>query len=256
MSFRWLVPFLLLFQGSFVWGVTQDDVYAMKRHVFHIVSAFHIITLEAGDQPAIDRLDQKLEDAEALLETLVVKDEAVLAEDMQALNALWSRFKEHALANDIQDNGYTNAYAIVDINRSRDDMIAVLDGIESKVLAQHEDEPLRIRLLQLSVEMEQLTMAYLLLSTMVGGAEGIYTGDDSVESTDAMAAAFGQRLRTLIEQARNSDTIGYEEVEKAGKFWRYIEPSMINFNTNSVPTIVAMYNDRIVSNLLGAALLH
>lgn len=44
MSFRWLVPFLLLFQGSLAWGVTQDDVYAMKRHVFHIVSAFHIIT--------------------------------------------------------------------------------------------------------------------------------------------------------------------------------------------------------------------
>ena len=255
MSFRWLVPFLLLFQGSLAWGVTQDDVYAMKRHVYHIVSAFHIITLEAGDQPAIDRLDEKLEDAEALLETLVVKDDAVLAEEVQALKTLWLRFKEHALANDIQDNGYTNAYAIVDINKSRDEMVALLDDIETTVQDQNEEDPLRIRLLQLSVEMEQLTMAYLLLSTMVGGTEGIYTGDDNVESTDAMAAAFGQRLRTLIEQSRDSNTIGNEALEKAGKFWRYIEPSMINFNTNSVPTIVAMYNDRIVSNLLGAATL-
>ncbi|OQX37034.1 MAG: hypothetical protein B0D91_07750 [Oceanospirillales bacterium LUC14_002_19_P2] len=219
MSFRWLVPFLLLFQGSLAWGVTQDDVYAMKRHVFHIVSAFHIITLEAGDQPAIDRLDEKLADAEALLETLEVKEDSVIAEDMQTLKAFWPRFKEHALANDIQDNGYTNAYAIVDINKRRDDMIELLDAIETKVLALYEEEPLRIRLLQLSVEMEQLTMAYLLLSTMVGGAEGIYTGDNNVESTDAMAAAFGQRLRTLIEQARDSDTIGNESLEK-GPFSR------------------------------------
>lgn len=140
----------------------------------------------------------------------------------------------------LQRKQYPEGGAIAELLRLNRHLIKLCDELSTgldrdQALQAHDIRTLEVRL-------QTLTTDYIAHSV---GANSLGGDAPAVDEQSKAFAAGLQQLRQQPGQSTERQSL-LRDIEKT---WRYIEPSLLNYRENSVPTLVNRYSARIIAEL-------
>lgn len=182
------------------------------------------------------------------LETLLSQaDTLVITAATPAISSAWTAYRS-ALLKDPYDQGEVDAHVLIAMDVAQHSMIEAVEGQLSKVRQGTSIDKNTESLYEALVKMETITAVYL---RRVADPMGGVTGASQRLDPQQMAVDFTNHfLKIMAANKGRPET--YKELWTAYQKWNFIKGRVIDFNSNSVPYIIATYNDQITGKLQNA----
>lgn len=226
-----------LLYGAQASAIALKDQFNLERQTYKVASSFYYVSFDEGSSESYTELERVLGEMDSELAAVETTEVEKLADVTNAWNAL----RKYSRGNNMKDEGYTDHYASVDLNRSREDLINIL---QSNV-----DQPkslsLELEALKLAAEMQRLAMHYAEGSVSLLGFP--------YDELDVDAKKFGAELRAFEKKVASQKPDAKRAVSEALRAWVYIENALIQFYEINVPELVKRMNDVIVEKLVAAS---
>ncbi len=219
-------------------AASVKDDQAMEEQAYKLTTRYFMYTVTERSPEQHDKLN-KLIDA---MQTMVGSS------NNPSLTAAWNDYR-----NALQMDPYDAQDMVIE-----DKLLNVLDKRHSLVNALRADRGAAHTsssdtglLFEQSLLMERLTSEYLRRATDPMG--GVIVGNTGADQDDPqqMALAFSSNMNKLLKDYSGQKAV-YDDLLAADRFWNFIRGRMIDFNSNSVPYIIAIFNDKITGELQDA----
>ncbi len=203
---------------------------------------FYLLYGVAADPAHVASIEQRIALADNQLARLSEDADHALLSALGQLQPLWQNYRALVtdLATQLHRKQLPQGGAITELIRLNRQLISLCDDLSTQLTREHALRSHDSR--ALAVRLQSLTTDYIAHSI---GANSLGGDAPAVDEQSKAFAAGLQRLRQQPGQAAERQRL-LEDIEKK---WRYIEPSLLNYRHNSVPTLVNRYSARIIAEL-------
>lgn len=225
-----------------------EDLQQLRISVTDAMMGFYMYSGFEADEKYARRLD--LDMADAYLALKDVNDSIETAEESamnKELLAQWDAFNDHMNENrnDIVTRGYPNVRLVDEMGDACLNLTNTVKRFYDLALTspQH-NTTLVIQLIHdISFQMTDITAQYTGRGTSNLGQ--VFLGYHT-STPNEMAEKFEEYLEKLEEAVRQEDKL---EIKGIRSKWGFLSRSISNYNENSVPFLVVIYNDSIIDTL-------
>jgi hypothetical protein len=218
----------------------------MKLSAYKISTRFHQLTLHEGDTLIQEKLESDLESFNSHANKLADLDAPDSKEAIKESVAISQDYADFAIKNEIATEGYTSQYAVTDLHEARHSLLIALN----KVISQEaDDSSSKYNIYKAAALIQQMTSDYVRRSVAMGGAGMYIENEENLDTPDIMAENFHSQLTAIISSHKQSSPEAAKLLRNIDRKWRFIKPSFVNYNQNTVPFLVTKYCDTIVSSL-------
>lgn len=185
---------------------------------------------------------------ESLAETRQLPAAESVADSITNIEKSWAAYKNliETNYNDMQSQGFPNVRLVHNMGDKNIELLKVLSQSYQDAKISTGIAPTKVveTARTLSVTMEEITAEYAARGTSNLGQVFLGVSDRSLED---MAEAFRTHL-VLLKQQVNQVT-NKRLLRSIDSKWSFIERSIKNYNSNTVPFLVTSYSERIIADL-------
>ena len=227
-------------------ALTQAQINKLQLDVWRVRADFHMYSVMAGDAEYRRTLNRSIETAVRSFRELSADAESDTERALvSALQPLWQEFERAARDNRIAEQGYTDTYAVQDVNQYSAQIAMRLYEYEGASEARGDD------LMAMATYMQRMASEYLFLAAAPEGGQAMGTDVGRVEFR-VTVPEFDQMVASALRNygAEGGTGRALQDVEAK---WRFIRESLVKFYENAVPFLVHRYTDQMVNQLQAAA---
>ena len=217
-------------------------LHQMRLSITGSLGDFYLLYGVAADPAHVASIDKRIALADNQLARLSEGADSALLSALGQLQPHWQNYRALVtdLAAQLHRKQLPQGGAITELIRLNRHLVSLCDDLSTQIareyaLQSHDNRALAVRL-------QTLTTDYIAHSI---GANSLGGDAPAVDEQSKAFAAGLQRLRQQPGQPAERRRL-LEDIEKK---WRYIEPSLLNYRHNSVPTLVNRYSARIIAEL-------
>ena len=227
-------------------SLTQAEVNRLQLDIWRVRSDFHMYSVMAGDGEYRRTLNRSIDNAERSFRSFSGNAESETERALaSAIRPLWEEFIKAARDNRIAEQGYTDTYAVQDVNQYAAQIAMRLYEYEGAAAARGDD------LMAMAAYMQRMASEYLFLSAAPEGGQAIGTDLGRVEFR-VTVPEFDQMVAAALRTYGGDGSTGRALQDVEAK-WRFIRESLVKFYENAVPFLVHRYTEQMVSQLQNAA---
>ena len=217
-------------------------LHQLRLSISGSLGDFYLLYGVAADPAHVASIEQRIVLADNQLARLSEGADRAPLSALGQLQPLWQNYRALVtdLATQLHRKQLPQGGAITELIRLNHQLISLCDDLSTQLAREHALRSHDSR--ALAVRLQSLTTDYIAHSI---GANSLGGDAPAVDEQSKAFAAGLQRLRQQPGQAAERQRL----LEDREKKWRYIEPSLLNYRHNSVPTLVNRYSAGIIAEL-------
>jgi hypothetical protein len=217
-------------------------VHQMRLNITGSLGDFYLLYGVVADPAHAASIGQRIARVDAQLGRLETGADSALQSALEQLQPHWQDYRAllSATAAQLQHKQLPEGGAIAELIRLNRRLVSLCDDLSSQITRTQALPPDHSR--ELEVRLQSLTTDYIAHSI---GANSL--GGDA-PAIDAQSKAFAAGLHRLSQQPGQAAE-RQQLLQNIEQKWRYIEPSLLNYRENSVPSLVNRYSARIIAEL-------
>ncbi len=215
----------------------KDD-QAMEEQAYMLTTHYFMYTVTERSPDQLDKLNKLIDSMQGL----------VSSDNNPTLTAAWTDYRAALQMDPYDQQDMVIEDKLLDVLDKRRKLVNIL---HADIGTQHLGNVDAGLLFEQSLLMERLTSEYLRrASDPMGGVVVANTGSNQ-DDPQQMALQFTSNMNKLLKDFSGQKAI-YADLVAADRFWNFIRGRMLDFNTNSVPYVISIFNDKITSRLQDA----
>lgn len=225
------------------------NIHKMRLFSTESLTNFYMYSgLDADEKYGKKIIDSLASFEEALAETRKLPATESIADSMTEIEKSWGGFKKliNLNYNDMKSQGFPNVRLVSEMGKSNTALLQVLTQsyenakISTGISPNEVIETSRT----LSVIMQEISSEYSARGTSNLGQVFIGSEERSLEEMTKSFNIYLVKLKSLVNQNTNKRML-----RSIDSKWNFIERSVKNYNTNTVPFLVSSYSERIIEDL-------
>lgn len=227
-------------------AISQAQLHAMQLDIWRVRANFHMYTVMAGDREYRVGLNDAIADAGRSFRELSGSADTDTEQALiSSLRPLWEELETAARDNRIAEQGFTDTYAIQDVNQFATEAALLLEQYDAAEAGSGDD------LSAMAVYMQRMTSEYLALAADPAGGMAAGTGASRIEFR-VTVPEFDRMINEAIGRYQGDDATA-RALDQVQAKWRFIRESLVKFYENAVPFLVHRYTQEMVDSLNSAA---
>ncbi len=221
-----------------VYAASIKDDQAMEEQAYMLTTRYFMYTVTERSPDQQEKLNKLIDSMQSL----------VGSGSNTALAAAWTDYRTALQVDPYDQQDMVVEDKLLDVLDKRRKLVSIL---HADIGTQHIGNADAGLLFEQSLLMERLTSEYLRRATdPMGGVVVASTGSNQ-DDPQQMALQFSSNMNKLLKDFAGQKAI-YDDLISADRFWNFIRGRMLDFNTNSVPYVISIFNDKITSHLQDA----
>lgn len=194
------------------------------------------------------------------LDTLIMQaDQMVTSANVTSISSGWSGYKSALNTNPYNKNNEVDQNILSNIDQNLQPLASSIKSAvgSAKAAARLSNDINADLIYDDAVLMESLTAEYLrraadpMGGSIVASSSNASGANGQEQDPEQMALRFSTDITKLMQVYKDKKEI-YSDLKDAYRYWGFIKNRMIDFNSKSVPYIVATYNEKITAKLQDA----
>lgn len=239
-------------------ALSKEDATALTNSLTHVqaasyqaVNAYFQFSINPGDKELQLKIEEK---SRQLEETIAALPETPGASEIdgeiQTLQAMWEEYNRLLDTNvqDLLEQGYPDLRLVTELNESN---LTLVNGAQIAIEGALESSGLTLPAPLIKIRDARnllLAMMTRYSARSASTVSQVFQGSASEIPLDEQAQLFDGLLKDL-NQAFGGNPEAARALDNIGSKWRFIRPSIANYNENNVPFVVDLYSSKIVEQL-------